>query len=87
VYVGSGLIECGLCSKGLSGRPTAPTPMASNGASTRATRAAEGAASRPPMPAVDDELRKFTVRRLSDPRHAAAVAAARAQVRDRLAVV
>lgn len=37
--------------------------------------------------AVDRELRSFVMRRLSDPRHAAAVAAARARVADRLSVV
>ncbi len=37
--------------------------------------------------AVDGELRSFVVRRLSDPRHAAAVAAARARVADRLSAV
>ena len=37
--------------------------------------------------AVDRELRSFVVRRLSDPRHAGAVAAARARVADRLSAV
>ncbi|MGH4014872.1 MAG: hypothetical protein ACRDSL_13330 [Pseudonocardiaceae bacterium] len=37
--------------------------------------------------AVDRELRAFVMRRLSDPRRAAAIAAARAQVADRLTAV
>lgn len=90
VYVGSSLVECGLCGKGLSGRPHNGT-YRDTGAKRRqyACVKKRGGCGKVAADAraVDTELRKFTVRRLSDPRHAATVATARARVSERLTVV
>ncbi|MGH3571320.1 MAG: recombinase family protein [Pseudonocardiaceae bacterium] len=88
-YTASGVLRCGVCGRGLSGRPHAGTypdgcPRRQYHCSKR-SRGCGGVAV--DVRAVDRELRSFVMRRLSDPRHAAAVAAARARVADRLTAV
>ncbi|PZS30314.1 MAG: recombinase family protein [Pseudonocardiales bacterium] len=88
-YTASGVLRCGLCGRGLNGRPHAGTypdgsPRRQYHCNKR-SRGCGGVAA--DVRAVDRELRSFVMRRLSDPRHAAAVAAARARVADRLTAV
>lgn len=85
-YTGSGVLRCGLCGHRVTGRPHSGTYR--DGTPRRQYHCNKGGGGcgkvAADMRAVDGELREFVTRRLSDPRHAAAVAAARAQVADRL---
>lgn len=88
-YTASGVLRCGLCGHGVTGRPHSGTYP--DGTPRRQYHCNKGGGGcgrvAADMRAVDRELREFVARRLSDPRHAAAVAAVRAQVADRLTMV
>ncbi|MGH3754268.1 MAG: recombinase family protein [Pseudonocardiaceae bacterium] len=88
-YTASGVLRCGLCGYGLTGRPHSGTyPDGSPRRQYHCHKRSGGCGGvAADVRAVDRELRSFVVRRLSDPRHAAAVAAARARVADRLTAV
>ncbi|MGH3571380.1 MAG: recombinase family protein [Pseudonocardiaceae bacterium] len=88
-YTASGVLRCGLCGRGLNGRPHAGTyPDGSPRRQYHCNKKSRGCGGvAADVRAVDRELRSFVMRRLSDPRHAAAVAAARARVADRLTAV
>lgn len=88
-YTASGVLRCGLCGHGLTGRPHAGTyPDGSARRQYHCHKRSGGCGGvAADVRSVDRELRSFVVRRLSDPRHAAAVAAARARVADRLSAV
>jgi len=88
--IGSGIVRCGSCGTGLVVRPH--TGTYSDGerrrqyyCDPRRNRACGRVAV--DQRALDRELRELVIARLSDSRHAAAIAAARAQVADRLAAV
>lgn len=85
-YTGSGVLRCGACGHRRTGRPHSGTYP--DGTPRRQYHCHKGGGGcgkvAADVRAVDRELRAFVTRRLSDPRHAAAIAAARAQVADRL---
>ncbi|MEU0535655.1 recombinase family protein [Amycolatopsis tolypomycina] len=90
-YVGTGILRCGLCNTKLSAHRQSEKNAYPDG-TTRATyfcnKARRGCGRvYADVRSVDRELRIFVLRRLSDSRHAAAVAAARSQVAERLAEV
>jgi DNA invertase Pin-like site-specific DNA recombinase len=88
-YTASGVLRCGRCGHRLTGRPhTGTYPDGVPRRQYHCTKRSGGCGGvAADVRAVDGELRSFVVRRLSDPRHAAAVAAARARVADRLSAV
>ena len=86
VYAGSGVLRCGVCGHKISGRPHTGTYhdgqkrrqyMCNRGTGGCGKVAAD-------MRAIDEQLRGLVTRRLSDSRYAQAVAAAQAQVSQRL---
>ena len=88
-YTASGVLRCGLCGRGVTGRPHSGTyPDGARRRQYTCNKHSGGCGGvAADARAVDRELRSFVMRRLSDPRHAAAVAAARARVADRLSAV
>ena len=89
-YLGSGIIRCGLCDAALTGRPhngvyreTGEKRRQYHCEKSQRGCGRVAADAR----AIDAELRKFVTWRLSDPRYAAAISAARAKIADRLAEV
>ncbi len=88
-YTASGVLRCGCCGHRLTGRPHSGTYP--DGTARRQYHCNKGGGGcggvAADVRAVDRELGAFVMRRLSDPQHAAAVAAARAQVADRLSAV
>ncbi|MFI5587225.1 recombinase family protein [Amycolatopsis sp. NPDC051758] len=89
-YIGTGILRCGVCNTKLSAHAQAPQTYPDG--TTRATyfcnkdRRGCGRVYAD-VRSVDRELRIFTLKRLSDSRHAAAISAARSQVAERLAEV
>lgn len=88
-YLGTGILRCGVCQVTLSAhKQTTHYPDGTRRATYFCNKARRGCGRvYADVRAVDCELRIFTLRRLSDPRHAAAVAAARSKVAERLAAV
>ncbi|MFB9727295.1 recombinase family protein [Haloechinothrix salitolerans] len=90
-YVGTGILRCGVCNTKLSAHAQSDKNTYPDG-TPRATyfcnkdRRGCGRVYAD-VRAVDHELRVFTLRRLSDSRHAAAISAARSKVAERLAEV
>ncbi|MGH8573051.1 MAG: recombinase family protein, partial [Gammaproteobacteria bacterium] len=83
-------VRCGSCATTLMARPhNGQYPDGEQRRQYFCGRAKRGACGKVAvdMRAVDRELRELVVARLSDSRHAAAIAAARAQVADRLSAV
>ena len=77
-----------MCGHGLTGRPLCGDLSGwLSSVAVPLQQALLGAGVAGDVRAVDRELRSFVMRRLSDPRHAAAVAAARARVAHRLTKV
>jgi site-specific DNA recombinase len=89
VYVGSGILRCGLCGHALSGRPHTGTYPDGQKRRQYACVKSRGGCGKVAVDvrAVDRELRGFVLDRLSDRQHAAALTAARARVADRLSEV
>lgn len=85
-HLGSGLIVCGLCGKKLAKASTGqPYKDGEKRFQYFCNRQRKGCGKvYADARAVDVELRRFTIARLSDSRHAQAIASARAQVSDRL---
>ncbi|RSN49435.1 recombinase family protein [Amycolatopsis sp. WAC 04197] len=89
IYVGSGILRCRLCGKGLTGRPHKGNYP--DGERRRQYACVKGSGGCGKVSAdfrrVDRELRSLVVSRLSDAKHAAAIRAARARVSERLAEI
>jgi hypothetical protein len=90
VYVATGVLRCGKCGTKLSGTPHSgkfyPDGVARASYFCAPIRRGCGEVYAD-VRQVDGQLKAFVVSRLSDSRHAAAVAAARSQVADRLTAV
>jgi DNA invertase Pin-like site-specific DNA recombinase len=84
-YLGSGILRCGRCGKKLGADIAGSTRRRQ--AIYKCNKLRGGCGLTIDMHRTDAELRALTIARLSDPRHAHAVAKARAQVSDRLAAV
>ena len=83
-HLASGIALCGACGRPLSGRAESAT----GGGSYRCNKQRRGCGRIDiSIRRVDAELRALTIARLSDPRHAAAIAAVRSEVSDRLSDV
>jgi len=88
-YVGTGIIRCGVCKRPLSARKQEKTYADGSRRSTYFCNPERRGCGKvyADVRAVDHELRKLSVKRLSDPRRVAAIGAARSQVAGRLAEV
>jgi site-specific DNA recombinase len=84
-YLGSGILRCGRCGKGMGADVVGNTHR--RRAIYKCNKLRGGCGLTIDLHRTDAELRALTIARLSDPRHAQAVAKARAQVSDRLAAV
>jgi hypothetical protein len=83
-HLASGIALCGACGRPLSGRAESATGRGSY----RCNRQRKGCGRIDiSVRRVDAELRALTIARLSDPRHAEAIAAVRSQVSDRMSAV
>jgi site-specific DNA recombinase len=82
--LGSGIIVCGVCGHPLSGR-TGRTPAQGTYSCNKLRRGC--GKTNVSLTRVDAELRAMTIARLSDPRHAQAIATVQSEVSDRLSAV
>jgi hypothetical protein len=82
--LGSGIIACGLCGRPLSGRVCAEPTQCQYDCNKQRRGCGKINVS---LARVDAELRAMTIARLSDPRHAQAIAAVQSEVSDRLSAV
>ncbi|MGH3451890.1 MAG: recombinase family protein [Haloechinothrix sp.] len=89
LYVGSGILRCGVCGVKLSAHAQNETYRDGGRRQTYFCNKGRRGCGRvyADVRSVDRELRIFVLRRLSDPRHAAAVSAAGSKVAERLAQV
>lgn len=89
VYVGSGILRCPLCGRGVSGRPHSGNyPDGERRRQYGCSKSSGGCGKvGADMRRVDRELRGLVISRLSDTKHAAAIRAARARVSERLAEI
>lgn len=83
-HLASGIALCGACGRPLSGRAESATGRGSYRCNKQRRGCGRIDIS---IRRVDAELRALTIARLSDPRHAAAIAAVRSEVSDRLSDV
>lgn len=88
-YVGSGILRCGVCGVKLSAHSQNSTYRDGERRQTYFCNKGRRGCGKvyADVRSVDRELRIFVLQRLSDPRHAAAVSAARSKVAERLAQV
>jgi DNA invertase Pin-like site-specific DNA recombinase len=90
-YLASGIAVCALCGAGLSGRPQSsrcyPDGQVRRQYVCRKTRKGGCGKVSVDARAVEDEIRGLVLARLSDPRHASALTAARSQAAERLGEV
>ncbi|HEX3790439.1 MAG TPA: recombinase family protein [Pseudonocardiaceae bacterium] len=88
-YVGSGIVRCGECGRGVSGRLQQPSKAYSRERRVYFCAPHRGGCGKvtATVPAVDRELRGLVVQRLSDPEHAAQVTAFTSKRTERLTQV
>jgi site-specific DNA recombinase len=82
--LGSGIIVCGICGRPLSGRAGAEPVRGRYDCNKQRRGCGKINVS---LTHVDAELRAMTIARLSDPRHAQAIAAVQSEVSDRLSAI